>query len=60
MGTALAILVLVAAAGFGVWVLARMTALIRDLMRVTTGLTGLGVQIGRAAESARPPTGGSG
>ena len=60
MGTALAILVLVAAAGFGVWVLARMTALIRDLMRVTTGLTGLGVQIGRAAESARPPTAGSG
>jgi hypothetical protein len=51
MGIALAVLILAAAAGFGVWVLARMTSLIRDLMQVTTGLTRLGVQIGRTAES---------
>ncbi len=60
MTTALIVLVLLAAAGFGVWVLVRMTSLIRDLMQVATGLTGLGIQIGRAAESAQRRTRGSG
>jgi hypothetical protein len=49
----LAILAILAAVGFAVWVLLRMTTLIRDLMKVTTGLTGLGVEVGRITESSR-------
>jgi hypothetical protein len=31
----------------------RLTSLIRELMKVTTSLTGLAVQVGRVTESAR-------
>jgi hypothetical protein len=50
MGTALAVLVLAAAAVFGVWVLVKMGSIVRELMQVTTGLTGLGIEIGRVAQ----------
>ena len=56
MATALAIVVLAAAAGFGVWVLVRMASLVRELMRTTTGLTELGMQIGRATQTSQQGT----
>jgi hypothetical protein len=53
MATALVIVVLASAAGFGVWVLVRMASLVRELMKATTGLTALGVQIGRATQTSQ-------
>jgi hypothetical protein len=56
MATALAIVVLAAAAVFGVWVLVRMASLVRELMKTTTGLTELGMQIGRATQTPQQGT----
>jgi hypothetical protein len=53
MAIALAGLALLTAAVCGVWVMTRLTSLIRELMKVTTSLTGLAVQVGRVTESAR-------
>jgi uncharacterized protein YoxC len=53
MAIALAVIVALAAAVSGVWVMTRLASLIRELMKVTTGLTGLAVQVGRVTESAR-------
>jgi hypothetical protein len=53
MGTALAILVFATAAVFGAWVLVKMGSMIRELMQVTTGLTGLGIEIGRITQRSQ-------
>ncbi|MDQ1686796.1 MAG: hypothetical protein QOC82_3533 [Frankiaceae bacterium] len=54
MATALAIVALASAAVFGVWVVVRMASLVRECMKATTGLTALGVRVGRAAQASQP------
>jgi hypothetical protein len=53
MATALAIVALASAAVFGVWVVVRMASLVRECMKATTGLTALGVRVGRAAQASQ-------
>ncbi|MEA2150800.1 MAG: hypothetical protein QOD69_2630 [Solirubrobacteraceae bacterium] len=56
MATALAIVVLASAAVFGVWILVRMASLVRELMKTTTGLTELGIEIGRVTQTSQQGT----
>jgi hypothetical protein len=49
MGVVIAVAALVAAAAFGVWLVASLAGLVRELMKLTTGLTGLGLAVGRIA-----------
>jgi hypothetical protein len=50
--TSITILILLAVTAFGGWAAVRLAALIRSLMKITSGLTGLGVEIGRLTETA--------